>query len=182
MIILASGSPRRKELLSKIVDEFKIVPSNIEENLPNYIEIDKSAEYLAVQKAKEIQSKYPNDIIIGADTIVVVNNKIYGKPINKEHAKEMLVSLSNTTHKVITGVCIFTPTKSLSFSSLTEVTFYNLSEDEINNYLESDEYIGKAGAYAIQGNAGLFVEKINGDYNNVIGLPISKLNRILKNL
>lgn len=182
MIILASSSPRRKELLSKIVENFKIVPSDIDEiNIPQEISPTETAEYLATKKALDVFNKNPNDIVIGSDTIIVFNNKIYGKPLNKEEAKAMLTSFSNNTHYVITGVSIISNSRSMSFSSISEVYFYNLSEKEIDEYLLDDEYKDKAGSYAIQGKAAMFVKKINGDYNSIIGLPISELNRILKN-
>lgn len=181
MIILASASPRRKELLSKIVEDFTVYPSNFEETLPANISAYDAAEYLATQKALSIKSKFPNDIIIGADTVIVFKNKIYGKPVNKEDAKKMLSTFSNNTHQVITGVCILNVQKSLSFNSISDVTFYDLTKKEIEDYLCNDEYKDKAGAYAIQGKASLFIKEIKGDYNNIVGLPISKLNRVLKN-
>lgn len=180
MIILASASPRRRELLKLITEDFEIHPSSIIEDIPKNISTLDVAEYLATQKAMDVSKKYPNDIVIGSDTIIVHNNKIYGKPLNKEHAKTMLQEFSNNTHKVVTGVCVCSKDKSISFSSISDVTFYDLTESEINSYLEKDEYKDKAGAYAIQGKACLFIKEIKGDYNSIVGLPISKLNKILK--
>ena len=180
MIILASASPRRKELLSQIVDEFEIHPSNVEESIPSNIATNDVAEYLATQKALDVAKQFPNDTIIGSDTIIVFNDTIYGKPVNKADAKKMLLQFSNNTHLVITGVCIVSQNKSISFSSVNKVTFYNLSEDEIDNYLKDDEYKDKAGSYAIQGKASLFIKEITGDYNSIVGLPVSKLARVLK--
>lgn len=181
MIILASASPRRKELLHKIVDVFEIVPSSINEDYPTEMKKLDVAEYLATRKALSVYESHKNDTIIGSDTIIVFNNKIYGKPHTKDEAKEMLKEFSNNTHYVVTGVCVVSSKQTLSFSSISEVTFYNLSDEEIDNYLEDDEYKDKAGSYAIQGKASLFIKKINGDYNSIIGLPVAELNRILKN-
>ena len=182
MYILASASPRRKELLGKIIDNFMIVPSTIDESTielgSNILE---AAEILATKKALDVKKKYPDDTVIGADTIIVFNDEIYGKPKNKENAKEMLHSFSNNTHYVITGVCIASINNTLSFSSINEVTFYNLSEEEIEEYLKDNEYTDKAGSYAIQGKGSLFIKEIKGDYNSIVGLPISQINRILKN-
>lgn len=180
MIILASASPRRKELLSQIVDTFSIHPSNYEENLPSNVSAYEAAEYLATQKALDVKKEYPNDIVIGADTIIVYKNKIYGKPNNKDEAKQMLSMFSNNTHHVITGVCVLKGQKSISFTSISDVTFFDLTESEIDEYLKYDEYKDKAGSYAIQGKANLFIKEIKGDYNSIVGLPIAKLNRILK--
>ena len=183
MIILASASPRRKELLSKIANDFKIVPSDIDEEslITDTLSVLEIPEFLSTKKAMDIKNKYPTDTIIAADTAIVLDNKIYGKPKTKEEAKDMLKKFSNRTHYVITGVCIASPVRTMSFSSINEVTFYNLSETEIDEYLLNNEYIDKAGSYAIQGKASLFIKKINGDYNSIIGLPISEINRILKN-
>lgn len=181
MIILASSSSRRKELLSQIIDVFSIHPSNCEESLPSNISVNEAAQYLATQKALDVKKQYPNDIIIGADTIIVYKNKIYGKPKSKDEAKQMLSMFSNNTHQVVTGVCVLSNKKSISFTSISDVTFYDLTEDEIDTYLKYDEYKDKAGAYAIQGKANLFIKEIKGDYNSIVGLPIGKLNRILKN-
>lgn len=180
MIVLASASPRRKELLSKIIPEFEISTSNIEESVPDDIKMMDAAVYLATQKALKVFKSRPNDIIIGADTIIVFNDKIYGKPIDVSDAKNMLKAFSGNTHLVITGVSIISNKRSISFSSINQVEFYNLSEKEIDDYLKNDEYKDKAGAYAIQGEGALFIRKIVGDYNGIVGLPVSELNRILK--
>ena len=181
MIILASASPRRKELLKKITSDFNVITSNIEEIVPDNMPAKDVAQYLATQKAMDVFNKNPNDIVIGSDTTIVFSDKIYGKAKDKDDARNMLKSFSNNTHYVITGVCIVSSSKSISFSSISEVTFYELSDDEIDEYLSFDEYIDKAGAYAIQGKAGMFVKNINGDYDSIVGLPVSKLNRVLKN-
>ena len=181
MIILASNSPRRKTLLSEIVKEFEIIPSNIDEIIPDHISAFDAPVYLATQKCLDVFNKNNyDDIVIAADTMIVLDDKIYGKPINKDNAKNMLMTFSNKTHYVITGVCICNKARTISFSSINEVEFYDLSEKEIDTYLENDEYLDKAGAYAIQGKASLFIKSIKGDYNGIVGLPIAQLNRILK--
>ncbi len=181
MIILASSSPRRKELLKKIVNNFKVVPSDFDESIPDSINCMDLAEYFAVQKVKSVSKDYKGDIVIGADTLIVYNNKIYGKPKDKTEAREMLKTFSGNMHYVITGVCVMSSTRTISFSSVNEVYFYSLSDEEIDEYLLNDEYEDKAGSYAIQGKASLFIKKINGEYNSIVGLPIAELNRILKN-
>ena len=180
MIILASASPRRKELLGKIISDFKIIPSTIEEVVPADLPAIDTATYLSTQKALDVSKNNPDDIIIAADTIIVFNNKIYGKPKSKDEAKDMLSAFSENTHLVVTGVCISSKNRTISFSSINEVEFYKLSEKEIDDYLSHDEYKDKAGSYAIQGKASLFVKSIKGDYNSIVGLPVAQLNRVLK--
>ncbi len=179
-VILASASPRRRELLKYIFDDFDIIPADVDESLNDDIKAENAAKYLAVRKAEYISEKYPDALVIGSDTTVVINGEILGKPADKEDAENMLFKLSGKTHKVITGVCICKEGRTRSFSEVTEVVFFNLKKEEIDDYLKSDEWSDKAGAYGIQGKAGLFVEKINGDYNNVVGLPVARLNRELK--
>lgn len=181
MYILASASPRRKELLKKIIPDFKIITSNIDESYSETMDKMSVAEFLATKKALSVYENNKDDIVIGSDTVIVYNNKIYGKPVNKTDAKNMLKTFSNKTHYVVTGVCVVSQKRTLSFSSISKVTFYELSDDEIDEYLSDDEYKDKAGSYAIQGKASLFIKNIDGDYNSIMGLPISELNRILKN-
>lgn len=181
-VILASASPRRQELLKYIFKKFEIKPADVDETLDKNIKAENVAEYLARKKAGFIAEKYPEALVIGSDTTVVIDNNILGKPNDKEDARRMLNTLSGKIHKVITGVSVFYKGKELSFSEVTEVVFFNLLKDEIEEYLKTDEWKDKAGAYGIQGKAGMFVEKINGDYNNVVGLPVARLNRYLKNL
>ena len=180
MIILASASPRRKQLLSTIISDFDIVTSNVDEAQSLTIKPKDFAEHLAVKKALNVFHTHQNDIVIGSDTVIIFNEKIYGKPTDKDDAKTMLQEFSGKTHFVITGVCIASADKTISFSSVNEVEFYPLSDKEIDSYLESDEYKDKAGSYAIQGKGALFIKKIKGDYNSIVGLPVSQLYRILK--
>lgn len=183
MFILASASPRRVELLKKIVSEFKTIPSTVDEDslITKDIPSMELPEFLAVQKALDVFNNNPNDIVLGADTAIVCDNKIYGKPKDAIDAKKMLTLFSNKTHYVVTGVCLVSSKKTISFSSINEVTFYNLSEQDIDEYLMCNEYFDKAGSYAIQGKGELLIKSIKGDYNSIVGLPVSEINRILKN-
>lgn len=180
MLILASQSPRRVELLKHLNIPFKVIPSKMEEIIDEKLSINDIPASLAKQKALTVFADHKNDIIIGSDTIVVIDKIILGKPKDKKDAKRMLTLLSNKTHKVITGVCIVSKDKIQTFTNISEVSFIKLSETDIDNYLMDDEYIGKAGSYAIQGKSALFIKNINGDYYSVMGLPISELNLKLK--
>lgn len=182
-IILASKSPRRKELLESIGVDFEIIPSNFEENIEGKSFSKKLIEELAHQKAKEVSERIDEGLIIGADTVVILGRKILGKPKNKQDAKQMLESLSGRTHKVITGVAVIDKyeNKTLINSTITKVTFKKLSTREIETYIETEEPMDKAGSYGIQNAIGsLFVEKVDGCYNNVVGLPLNLLSKMLK--
>ena len=180
MIVLASASPRRQELIKLISEEIKVHPSDVDETLPEGISAEAAPEFLAVKKAAAVAKEYPNDTVIGSDTSVIVDGLILGKPCDREDAKRMLGLLSGKTHKVITGCAVFKNGRSISFSEVTEVKFHTLSDREIEEYLDRKEYKDKAGAYGIQGYASLLIEGINGDYFNVVGLPVSRLNRLLR--
>lgn len=180
--ILASASPRRKELLSIYVKDFKIMPADIDETVPDNIALEDAPLYTAKEKAAAVFNKLnENEIIITADTIVMFDNKIYGKPKDKLDAYNMIKTLSGKTHKVITGVCCYSKDKQINieFSDVTNVSFTDISDEIIEKYLENAEYIDKAGAYAVQGLASMFVEKIEGSYDNVVGLPMGRLARNL---
>lgn len=177
--ILASQSPRRRELLSVISDDFTVIPSNVEEIVPDEIEIFDGPEYLAKIKALDIAKDYPNDIVIGADTSVFLGEFVLGKPTDRKDAFSMLKALSGNTHRVITGCAIVKGDKCVSFSVKSEVEFYQLSDEEINAYLDTNEPYDKAGAYGIQAKGALLVKEIRGDYFNIVGLPIGELNRRL---
>ncbi|MDR0984503.1 MAG: Maf family protein [Ruminococcus sp.] len=178
-IILASKSPRRNELLQFITKDFKIVPSEKEETIPKNIPLTDVAEYLATQKAKDIAEKFADDIVIGADTVVIIDNTILGKPKDEKDAFSMLKTLSGRVHEVITGVCIAKGGKFTSFPENTSVRFNDLSDREINEYIATKDPFDKAGSYGIQGRGALLVREIKGDFYNVMGLPVSKLNKIL---
>lgn len=180
--ILASASPRRKELLSIYVKDFKIMPADIDETVPDNIALEDAPLYIAKEKAAAVFNKLNEDeIIITADTIVLLDNKIYGKPKDKLDAYNMIKTLSSRTHQVITGVCCYSKDKQINieFSDVTNVSFTDISDEIIEKYLENAEYIDKAGAYAVQGLASMFVEKIEGSYDNVVGLPMGRLARNL---
>lgn len=181
-IILASGSPRRKELLEKIGLQFEVAASDIEEDLANGLPPRKLAEKLSLEKAVAAAKKYPDAVIIAADTIGVFDGKIIGKPHTPAEAVEMLSMLSGKSHLVVTGYTILdTGTqKSVTKSVETKVDFRSLTGAEIEAYVATGEPLDKAGAYAIQGLGALIVEKIEGDYYNVIGLPLSSLMESLK--
>lgn len=179
MIILASASPRRKELLSLICDNFKIIPADIDESLDGSVDLYDIPEYLARQKAAAVYKTHPNDIVIGCDTGVFVKNQMIGKPKSEKAAVEILKLLSGKTHKVITGCAILGKGEPISFSKVTEVEFYKLSDEEILEYVETGEPMDKAGAYGIQGKGGVFIKQIKGDYFNVVGLPVAELKRRL---
>lgn len=179
-IILASASPRRQELLKYIVPEFEVIPADIDETLPLDIPAEKSAEYLACKKARHIAEKYPDCAVIGSDTVVISGREILGKPADNADAERMLKMLSGQTHKVITGVCIAAAGQYDSFSKETAVKFYPLSEEEICGYIATGEPADKAGAYGIQGYGSVLVEGIEGDFFNVMGLPVASLKRRLE--
>lgn len=180
MLVLASASPRRKELISLISADVKISPADVDETITENIPADYAPEHLAVRKAAFIAQKFPDNTVIGCDTSVIVDGEILGKPTDDNDAVRMLKMLSGKTHKVITGCAVFKAGKSLSFSETTYVTFLELSDEEINEYIKTGEHKDKAGAYGIQGYASLFISKIEGDYFNVVGLPVARLNRVLK--
>lgn len=180
-IILASASPRRKELLEKLDLDFKICPADIDESmLPD----EDAAMYplrTAVQKAMAVSKMAKDALIIAADTVVVIDDDILGKPRDEAEAKAMLQRLSGREHMVITGIGVVDTTsgRTLSASEQTIVYFHPLEEAEIDAYIASGECLDKAGSYGIQGKGSLLVRKIDGDYFNVMGLPLSKLYRLL---
>ncbi len=179
--ILASASPRRKELLKFVVSEFECMPSDIEEILPKGINPLSSPEFLAVQKALHISKQNPEDIVIGSDTSVFLGDIMLGKPKDYNDAKMMLRLLSCNTHKVVTGCAICKGNTTYSFSEISLVEFYALDDSEIEEYLKTEEYKDKAGAYGIQGYGSSLVKKIDGDFFNIVGLPVARLKRELKN-
>lgn len=177
MIILASKSPRRKELLSIITKDFEIKSADVDESLEDGITPDKAVEYLS--KIKALPFKNGVDTVIGADTVVAIDNEILGKPLDNADAFNMLKKLSGRNHSVFTGVTVIKGEDIKTFSVETKVKFFDLTDDEINKYIATGECNDKAGAYGIQGYGSLLVEKIDGDYFNVVGLPVSTLNKYL---
>lgn len=180
-IILASASPRRKELISLIADDVIIRPADCDETLPDGIGAREAVEYLSRIKNKAARDiSREDEIVISADTVVSVDNEILGKPADKEDARRMINLLSGKIHQVYTGVTISLGDKSVTFSEKTDVEFYPLTDEEIETYVSSKEPYDKAGAYGIQGKASLLVKGIKGDYFNVVGFPVSRLKRELE--
>lgn len=179
-IILASESPRRKELLARIVPEFQVLPAQIDETLQLAETPLAYVKRMAQQKAQSTSRHHVNDLVIGCDTIVVIENKILGKPVSAKEAQEMLQRLSGRTHEVYTSVCLQHNQKQQQETIISEVTFYDLSLEEITEYLKTKEYEDKAGAYGIQGAGALMIQSIRGDYYAIMGLPIATLSRMLK--
>lgn len=180
--ILASASPRRRELLKAVIPEYICIPADVDEAIPSDISTLKAPEYLSLIKARFIAKQNPDSVVIGADTCVILGDKILGKPKTKAEAKEMLKALSGKTHLVITGCSVMKGDKEITFSEITKVEFYPLSEEEIDRYIATGESMDKAGAYGIQDKGALLVKGIKGDYFNVVGLPIARLSREIKKI
>ncbi|MBE6842419.1 MAG: septum formation protein Maf [Oscillospiraceae bacterium] len=180
-VILASASPRRQELLRYIVPDFKVIPADVDESIPENIDVSDVAQYLACKKAEHIGKIYPDSLVIGSDTVVVVGDEILGKPSDEKEAYDMLSKLSGKVHRVITGVCLVQGDRKESFSQETKVRFYELDESEILGYIKTGDPMDKAGAYGIQGEGCVLVEGIEGDFFTVMGLPVARLKRVLGN-
>ncbi len=177
-IVLASASPRRKELINYIGDNVVIRPADCDETLPENIGAREAVEYLSkIKNVAAIETSLNDELVISADTVVAIDDKILGKPVDKNDARRMLELLSGKTHQVYTGVTISKNGKFITFSEKTDVIFYELTKEEIEEYISSPEPYDKAGSYGIQGKAGLLVKGINGDYYNVVGLPVARLKR-----
>ncbi len=181
-IILASTSPRRLKLLKGLGLKVKVVESKVRESKFDIPNPEKLVKTLALTKAQEAARRTKSGLIIGADTIVVHRSKILGKPKNRKEAKAMLRELSGKTHEVLTGLAVVDASTSKTRVDVvkTKVKFRKLTEEEISNHVATAKPLDKAGAYAIQGKAGLFVERIDGCYFNVVGLPLARLAEILK--
>lgn len=185
-IILASSSPRRQEILQKLKIPYRVITANIDETLTNMLKNEEVPEFLAREKVSMVLKSLPQGQeipwILGADTIVLYKNKIYGKPKNQEEAFENIKLFQGNTHKVITSIVLYNgKTKNLTSKTvITEVTFNAMTDEEIQWYVDTGEWHGAAGGYRIQESASLFVNKINGSYSSVIGLPINALFDILK--
>lgn len=179
--ILASESPRRKELFATLGIPFEVQPSNIDETVEEGLRPEEIAISIAYKKTVPIIESSPNTIVIGADTIVCLGKELLTKPKNNEQAKQFLEMLSGQTHQVVTGVSIQGGGVSISFAETTLVKFYELTNEQMDAYVATGDSLDKAGGYGIQTMGGLFVEKIEGDYNNVVGLPISRLFHTLLN-
>lgn len=182
-IILASGSPRRKELLKKIGLKFSVVKSEFKEEIDSNLSPHDLAKKLSLGKARKVAKKYKNAIIIAADTFVVLDDKIIGKPKDEKDVRKTLNILSNRSHLIITGFTIIDSeiNKIVSKSQETRVFMRKITNREIDSYIKTKEPFGKAGSYAIQEKGSVFIEKIEGDYFNAVGLPIYALVKELKN-
>lgn len=181
MLILASNSPRRKEICELLGLEFKIIPAEKEDSLNTSVAPCEAVRLVALSKAKAVFNENKNDTVIGSDTAVYCDNEFLGKPENRDDAKRMLKKLSGKTHQVLTGVAIVSKEKQESFCEKAYVRFADLSDEEIEWYVSSGETDDKAGAYAIQGLGARFVKKIDGDFYTVMGLPCQRLYETLKN-
>ena len=183
-IILGSNSPRRKKILEELGLKVKVIGSNIDESIIQHKNLEKVPIILAKKKAFALKNKIKsNDLLITADTIVLLKDEILTKPQNEEDAKRILSKISSKTHQVITGVCILINGKEYSFSNTTEVSFDKLDLNEIDFYIKKYKPFDKAGSYGIQEWIGLIgIKKINGSYSNVVGLPASRLYQELKRL
>ncbi|MBE7053251.1 MAG: septum formation inhibitor Maf [Ruminococcaceae bacterium] len=182
--VLASKSPRRKELLDTLKIEYEVIESSVDESAVSKDELpDIYVQKLAILKSTDVASKIKSEVlVIGADTIVEYEGRFLGKPKTREEAYEMIKLLSGKKHNVYTGICV-TNSKTMEFTSTfekTEIIFNEIEHNEIIKYINTDEPYDKAGGYAIQGYANRFIENIVGDYNNVVGLPVYKLSNILK--
>jgi len=180
MLVLASSSPRRQELLRSAGISFEVQPAEIPENaLPGESAKD-CAERLAREKALAVARQRPHDLVLGADTVVVVDGQLLGKPTDAADAARMLRMLSGREHQVITGVCLVVSGQSSVASETTLVTVNELTDQDIADYVASGEPMDKAGAYAIQGPASRWIPRIEGDYSNVVGLPVALVLRMLR--
>ena len=177
-LVLASQSPRRKELLTLLGYPFRVQVASVDEIMED-LPIEQAVARLSYRKAAAIGAD-ADQIVIGADTVVVLDGKVLGKPRDAADAVRMLQSLSGKTHQVMTGVCVLKGERVLTHTEVTEVTFRPLSDWEIRNYVATKEPMDKAGAYGIQGGAARFVEGIRGDYFNVVGLPVCRLGLMLE--
>lgn len=179
-VVLASSSPRRHELLKKIIEDFTVVPSQLEEIIKPELSPAEVAMDLAFQKADEVHFYYPESLIIGADTLVVCNEEILGKPVDATDAQRMLTMMSNNTQVVITGVSFRFKTYTHTFYEATEIDFSELDDEFITAYIHSGEPFDKAGGYGIQGFDDRLIRRLSGSKTNVIGLPVKRLKKELE--
>ncbi len=179
-LVLASKSPRRSEILKNAGIDFVVRTADADETIPDGTKPEDAVVFLAARKAMAV-TREKDEMVLGADTVVVLDGKILGKPKDKDDAFNMIKSLSGKVHSVFTGVCAIGDGFSMTFAEETKVEFYPLTDEEINNYINTDEPYDKAGAYGIQGLASKFIRGIEGDYFNVVGLPVSSIyKKILK--
>lgn len=180
-IALASGSPRRRELMSLAGFDFDIIIPDVDETVPDGYSPEEAVSHLSKLKAEAVfEQNTGYDVIVAADTVVAVDGVILGKPKGYDDAYKMLSMLSGRTHSVFTGVTVIKGKDINTFYCKSDVVFYDLSEDEINAYLATNEYCDKAGSYGIQGKGCVLVKEIHGDYFNIVGLPIAQTARIIR--
>lgn len=182
MLILASQSPRRHELLRLIEPDFEIITADVDERIEKGTSPGEAVMSLALKKARAVAEINTEDTVIGADTVVALGGEILGKPRDSKEAAAMLRKLAGKTHTVYTGVCLIMDGGETVFFEATDVTFTQMTDDEIKQYVETGDPLDKAGAYGIQGRAAAFISGINGDFYNVMGLPVSALYRKLREL
>ncbi len=180
MLVLASTSPRRIELLKMAGYEFITAGTEVNEEYLHGTPPMQVVEQLAARKAKAAVKEHPQDTVLGADTLVVFKGRVLGKPKDEAEAKAMLKLLSANVHQVYTGYCVISGTKILTGHECTSVEFYGLKDEDIDAYVATGEPMDKAGAYGIQDRGALLVKRIDGDFYNVMGLPIGRINRILR--
>ncbi len=179
MLILASQSPRRKELLRLITTDFTVIPANIDEDVVVQIPSDLAKE-ISKMKAYEIFKNHPHDTVLAVDTIVIIDGEVLGKPVSKNEARRMLEKLSGKKHRVISGFTLLSPTREINANVMTEVYFNTLSDETIEKYIESGSPFDKAGGYGIQDESFDLVHHIVGSYHNVMGLPVEELKKYIK--
>ena len=180
MLILASASPRRLQLLNLITTDFSVITADTDETAPHGTDVADAVKLLAERKAAAVFANHTQDIVIGADTLVECDGEVLGKPQNFEDAARMLRNLSGNEHRVHTGVCVIAAGKRHILHEKSTVVFHKLEEAEIKAYIATGEPMDKAGAYGIQEKGSLFVRRIEGDYFNIMGLPIAALYRVLR--
>ena len=180
-LILASQSPRRRELLGLFGLPFTVRVADIDETMDPALPPQEEVARVSLAKARAVE-RNPEDIVIAADTIVVLGDRVLGKPADEAQAEEMLTALSGRAHQVMTGVTVLQGDRALTATEITDIHFRALSNREIRRYIATGEPMDKAGSYGIQGGAALFAEKIHGDYYNVVGLPVCRLLRMLREL
>ena len=180
MFILASQSPRRRELLSMLGLRFEIITADIDETMDPALSVEDAVAEVCRKKAEAVGLAHPGRLIVAADTIVVVDEKKLGKPRSEEEAKQMLRSLSGRSHTVMTGFCLWQDGRFETHVERTDLRFRDLSDAEINAYVATGSPMDKAGAYGIQDQAAIFVEALHGDYYNVMGLPLCSLTKCLR--
>lgn len=181
-VILASASPRRAELLRKVVRKFQIIPAHAEELQPEHLSPAEACMLNAYRKARVLAKKFPDALVVGADTEVCLGGRVFGKPVNRRGAEQMLADLEGREHQVLTGVCLIhlRRHRQRTFVEKTRVTFKPLGADEIAEYLDQIDPLDKAGAYALQEHGELIVQKTDGSVSNVVGLPVERLRAELK--